>query len=354
MDQVDDDFFEGGFQTLGQFFTYLSMKYGTSPSIPVHIFILHPSKNVSIERIEEAADKRGLRFTYERVCKDLYKVIIRISVRSVEGYLFIQDGWWMLVSRGSGSIINDVLVKSFVKTHFFPILAPAHVPTDELVSIVTDLGSVYEEVTLDEFSMASERGSLREWLKSGDNVSKELCENLQKKYNSSFTAFRITASAKDSTPLKFRVYTESRLSFLSGSFGDFYQFVIIPFVRQSLHLLRTYDQRQRRISEGKLFIHGIRIHGKYELGDEDIKAVKEFIVRNYSTMLMHENPVIILQASDRKDGSSYDIYITQRAIDIIPLSKASSESLVSLCTAIVRRLPPFMRFEPVKPIETEI
>ena len=348
---VDQEFLKQRFHSTGQMFSYLTRSYGSSPGRPVHLIVMLPTKNVTVEKVEETAKNRGLLFKADPISDTLYRVTLGVKVRRVEGFLIAEDDWWLLISRGKGSSIHSVVVRSFIQNHFFPLIHPAYIDSREMTEILTDLMPLYNRLVLEEFSMASERSSLREWLKSRESFDVNLANDLQRKYNSSFTAFRVKGISEEIRPARFRIYTESRLCFLSGSFGDFFEFVVVPFIHKSLQMDKRYQNRERRVEDGKIRLFGVRIKGLNEFSKEDLASIRSFVQKQYSTVLIYENPLVALQASDYRDGSSFDIYLTESGIEIVPLTKSSSASLVELCTSMVRRLPPFASFEPIPPIE---
>ncbi|MHA1930691.1 MAG: hypothetical protein ACTSV2_19135 [Candidatus Thorarchaeota archaeon] len=353
MDDLDKDFLSQKFKSVSHLFSYITLRYGRSSSTPVHVFVIIPAKGVSVQKVNEVATKRSLIFRTKELDKNFYRITIGVKIRLIEGFLITTDEWWILISRGQGGVVRKVVIDSFVKNHFFSVLTPAYLEPIEMIEIINGLNSVYDRIVLDEFSMASERSSLREWLMSGEIFTDELCTKLQESYNSSFTGLRISGLSNDSDSCKIRIYSESRLCFLSGSFSDFYQFIIVPYLRRSLEVNRKYQNRERKVEDGKVSLFGVTIEGKTQFSTEELSSIRSFIQKDYYSGLIYENPIVILQASDRRDGSSFDVYITEQSIRIIPLTRASSGSLIELCTSIVRRLPPFISFRPTPVIETE-
>lgn len=351
MDDLDKRFLEHEFTSIGQLFHYITLRYGGRSSKPVHVFVLLPVEGTTVEKIAAEAKRRDHTFETNELSENLHRVTLGVKIRKVEGFLITEKDWWVLISRDMGHVIRSVLIDAFVKNHYLSVLSPAYVDPQEIVEIVLDTSSIYDKIVLDEYSMASERGSLREWLKSGEVFGQELANSLQTRYNSSFTALRVAGISENTDSSKFRIYTESRLCFLSGSFGDFYQFILVPFVRKSLLTNKRYANLERKLENGKVRIFGIKIEGQKSFSKEEIIGVRSFIQESYATFLLYENPVVVLQASDLRDGSSFDIYITDAAINIVPLSRATPGSLVGLCTSIVRRLPPFVQFQPVPPVQ---
>ncbi len=352
LDEFDVEFLNQKFQTIGHLFSYLSLKYGSTSSRPLHAFVLLPSRNVTVEKIRAAALSRDLTFDVKEICDRLYRADIGVKVRKVHGYILTAEDWWVFLSRDHGEVISSVLIESFVRNHFFSVLSPAYVNPQEMVDLALELQSVYDRIILEEFSMAGERGSLRKWLKSGDILTRDLASSLQKQYDSSFTGVRLTCTSNEADDGKIRLYTGSRLCYLSGSFGDFYQFVLLPYLRKSLETEKRYSNKQRHVDNGKISLHGVIVEGTTHLSKEEIQSIADFIKKQYATEVLHSNPIIILQASDQRDGSSFDVYITEKAVEIIPLTKASSGSLIELCSLIIRRMPPFASFRPLPPIET--
>lgn len=357
VDDYDKEFLNQKFGSIGHFFSYLTAKYGNSSSRPLHAFVVIPSNEATVERIAQSSKKRGILFEFKEICEKLYRVKIRIKVREIEGYIIEEKDWWIFISRNQGDEISDVVIRSLVRNHFFSVLSPAYIDPQDMIETILELEGTYDRIILEEFSMASERSSLREWLKSGDTFNLELALKLQRKYNSSFTGLRLLCYASDSGSSKLRIYTESRLCFLSGSFGDFYQFVIMPYIRRSLETDRRYMDRHRKVVDGRISLFGIGIssdepNGKeVTFSNEEINSIKSYIMKHYFIEILHDNPITILQATHPIDGSSFDVYLTNSSIEIVPLTKSSSGSIVELCSSILRRLPPFVRFKPLPPIE---
>jgi len=347
---IDGEFLEQRFTSSGQMFTYITDAFGRSPGSPVHLFVILPAKGVTVSKIVKAATKRRVTFSADRISDSLYRVRLGVRTRQIKGHLLTHKDWWLLITRGKGSTSYEVFIRSFVKNHFFPLLHPAYVDSHGLVKLAASLSSVFGTITLEEFSMASERGTLREWLQSGAVFSMETARSLQRKYDSSFTGLRLSGHSESVSTIRLRLYTESRLCFLSGSFGDFYEFVVIPFVHAALHTNKEYQGLERETIGGAVKISGIRIEAE-DVTDADLLSIKQFILRNYASEISYENPVVVLQATDLRDGSSFDIYITKQGIEIVPLAKASSASLLELCMSIVRRLPPFAQFKRIPPIK---
>ena len=349
--EIDKEFLSQKFRSTGHMFSYISDTYGKSPSTPLHVFILLPIRDATVEKVRDAAQQRDVIFETKKISEKIYRVSFGVKIRRIESFLVIDDDWWMILTVGDGSRASQVLIESFVRNHFFPVLYPAYLEPKDMIEIVSNLYSIYDFITLEEYSMASERAKFRVWLKSGEKFTTELADRLQEKNDASFTGLKVFAGSNTTDSTKLKIYSKSRLCFLSGSFGDFYEFGIVPYIHRTLQNSKTYSNLERRVDDGKLKLFGVHIKGREDFEKKDIEAVKEFIQSKYSTVLVHQNPVIVIQASDVRDGSSYDIYITQSDIDVIPLSKSTSGSLIELCTSIVRILPPFVEFQPKQPTE---
>jgi hypothetical protein len=74
---------------------------------------------------------------------------------------------------------------------------------------------------------------------------------------------------------------------------------------------------------------------------KDFAVLSTHIAKSsYSTAVIHSgNPWLILNALDRGDGSSFDIFGYTPEIQIIPASKASPESLMRLLNSIYEIFP---------------
>ena len=174
MDDSDKEFLNQEFKSVSHLFSYLTLKYGRSSATPVHVFVILPVAGATVERISEVCKNRKLTFDVKELAENLFRVTIGIEVSRVEGFLIADKDWWIFISRGGGNETKRVLIESFVKHHFFSVLNSAYIEPHDMIELVSDFSSLYDKIILEEFSMASERGSFRAWRKIKEEFDPDL------------------------------------------------------------------------------------------------------------------------------------------------------------------------------------
>jgi len=209
-----------------------------------------------------------------------------------------------------------------------------------LIDIVKESKRDFREIKVIEGTFCKSNESFRNWKKKPIDFSKADLINYSQKQNSRWTALAISVRVGEENYLRLRISDKGEVTLYRGSFEKFYNYFILNFIRKSIIFKRFMSNRERRVDDGRVVVRPIQVGFKKELNMGDIKIIKESLMKKYSSAVIHAgNPILMMQVTDKKDGSSFDIFASGKRLKITPLLKSSPISLTELFHNISNTLP---------------
>ena len=103
---------------------------------------------------------------------------------------------------------------------------------------------------------------------------------------------------------------------------------------------KFFSNRQRKIVDGKILLNPIRFILESPLNMGELGKIKAELIKSYSSIVIHSgNPILLIQITDKQDGSSFDFYAYEKKIEVVPLLKASSASITKIYKLISEIYP---------------
>ncbi len=329
------------FESVSQLFSFCTELYKQKSTSPLNAFVVFPIGKITPEDIAKHAKKRGLIFRSKKTGNNIYFVKIGVKKRILAFQLVVNEGWWLFLGEGRSRILRDVFLGSFIGNHFSWLLQSTYLNTDQMATILNDLGTKFKHVHIRGCRYYQPGVTKLEFRQKGFQISyyEGLLTDLENDSNGTLSAIKVEFYNSGTLRNKVRILTQSQMTFYGGYFTDFYQSVILPFVEEALNTKLRFTDRQRRIKQQKVMLSSTEIKCREKFEPDQIEALQKILVRNYSTSVVYYNPVLIAHVTDRTDGSCFDIYLEGNTIKIVPLNRATSGGFTQLFSLLVRYAP---------------
>jgi hypothetical protein len=309
--------------------------YSEGEAQALHLFTIFPFEGLNIDRLESIVRKKGLECFIEKLDKRLYRIEIIIRTRYEQGYLILDGDYWLFVSNGD--MIRQV-AESFLK-NMFPVIKPIYLDSEELFSVVDRLEETYDKTMFLDGTLVSQWKTLRNWQREPIEYSRGSLEEEEKKQEARWISLKLSNYIGNALKLKCRIYNNGHLTLYSGEFTKFYD-IALDIARIGSKKDKLFSNRQRKIAEGKILLNPLKFELADHLGMADLGKIKGELIKNYSATIIHSgNPILLVQITDKQDGSSFDFYSYGKKIEIVPLSKASSAAVTKIYGLISGILP---------------
>ena len=322
------------FSTISQFLSYCNdvVEYGTH----LNVFTLLTNRGVTINKIEDIAKRRGLFFEPKKHADNLYFCKLGVRKSCVSGFFLINEDFWLFITSDN----NANTIKSFSR-YFSPDLNLEYIDSDKLNRLIRELKEQYNRIILFEGTLIKEGETLRTWKKKPIEFSVTVSKRIESDEKARWSAISLLLSITGkSRGMRLRIYSYSQLTLYQGSFTDFYSNVISVYVLTLKHDAEFFRDRERKIVDKEIVLESITLMHEKNFEYSQIKTLVSRLTKGYMTSIISEgNPFLLMQITDRYDGSSYDFYIYKNKIEIVPLLKATSRSLNHLYASVLNVLP---------------
>lgn len=331
---------------------YLDELYSTSDSAPLHMFIA--LSKVPIEKIESYAYRHSRSISYKEIEKNFYKMELRIRTRGAEGWLVTRGELWIFYMRSDeGANIGDVVEKWI--DGMFPFISSAKIPSKNIYDMLDDLNRASKQgIEIADYLSRRYLGkkqwaSQKNWPKQ-NYVREELEERVAN--DDHFL---------DSVRLKFTSDEESfscafskngHLTYYQGGkrgFSNFYRLVVDNYIEKAFMHLKSFENKEAKISHKA---ENVVFPLRYLQTREDTFTLDRFekMVKatrsagDYLVSVIHKgNPWLYLTLLDREDGSNFEIYGFDDKIEIVPMLRATPESLARIEDLVYEVFPTIRR-----------
>lgn len=329
------------FESASKLFSYCTELYKQKKAPPLNAFVVFPVGDSTPESISEAAKKRRLTFEIQKTGKNIYLTRIGVRRRIVKFHLVANRGWWLFLGDEKTQVLRDVFLDSFIGNHLSWALEPGHLETNQLTKILDDLALKYDRVNVTGCRYYQPGVTKLEFRQRGFQISYHagLLKELEDDSNGTLSAIKIEFADPDSLQNRVRILTRSQMTYYGGYFMDFYQSVIIPYAEEAQNTRKRFSNRERRIEPHRVVFSPTRIKCSEAFNSDQIEQLQKVLVSHYSTSISYCNPVMIAHVTDRKDGSSFDIYLKSDSIQVVPLNRATSGGFTQLFALLTRYSP---------------
>jgi hypothetical protein len=326
------------FSSVSQLFAYFNEVYERGDEPPLHIFCILPKQGLTPEQLEEIALENELKCEFKKKGEKLYFFNIGIRKRAEAGYLLIDGSYWIFLTNQSNSRLRSIIT-SFVNK-LFPFIKLSYVNSIEILDLIERVSKSFDKTYFLEGTICSKGETFRNWKKKPIEFSVDVLNDRAEKENAKWSSILISSYVKDEPKLKIRLHDRGQLTLYKGSFNDFYKEVVIKFISKGLNTDKLFTHKERKVINNKVRLNPIKAILDENLNFEDITILKNSLLRKYSSAIIHAgNPMLLIQLTDKKDGSSFDLYASKNLIEIVPLMKASSGALTNLFSLISDILP---------------
>ena len=145
------------------------------------------------------------------------------------------------------------------------------------------------------------------------------------------------------------VRRSSGASFYGGSFRAFASAVLEPLAESAANRVQLLSHRERKM-QGELHPVVIRLNGDVFRSAEDTHRLRRHIeqLSEISVGVLHKNPYLHLLVADHRDGSTYDVVVTEPSqITIYPSFASSAQALGRITNELSEQFAGLSIAEPV-------
>lgn len=329
------------FESVSKLFSYCTELSKEKGKPPLNAFVVFPTKERSPEDISKIARKRKLKFRIQKTGKNLYFVKVGVRKRLVPFQLIANKSWWLFLGDGKSRILRDVLIGSFIGNHLSWALEPAYIDTVQFANLFDGLALQFDRVSVTDCRYYQPGVTKMEFRRKGFQLPyySGLLRQLEDDTNGTLSAAKIEFSSPESLTNKARIQTQSQLTFYNGYFTDFYQSIVLPYAEEAQNTRNRFSNKERRIETKGMVIHPTTIEYSKGFTTEEIEKLQEVLVREYSTSIVYYNPVMIAHITDRLDGSCFDIYLEEKKVQVVPMTRATSGSYTQLFSLLAKYSP---------------
>ena len=320
-------------KSVSQLFSYLNSIH-KKMNVSTHVFIVSIEKPVLPNQIEEFAKYNGLISEFRKKSDDLYLFTVGARTNYDEGYLITKKDFWVFITDEDGYNIQR-----FVR-NLHPLLKLIFVDSDSILRLVQEANDKFKLINLVEGTLCSKGETFRNWKKEPIKFSIPSLHKMANNKDAKWSGITLLCYKEGEAELKLRINEQGHLALYRGQFTDLYEIFILPYISEGLRIKTNFVNRERKVCDGEIKLNPIFMNIKEELSIIDIGILKKALLKNYLGAVMHAgNPILMMQITDKSDGSSFDIYASKRKIEVVPLTKSSSASLTGVFSLISDMLP---------------
>lgn len=311
---------------------------------PLHVYTVFPK--IEVERISDLARKARVGAIIEKKGNNVYELEIVSAYKKNRAYGHLVDfkNYWIILIRTIESpTVAGNTTKRWLE-RMYPVISRSYIKPSDLLGIMDDLSHIREsKLELRGYILRSHDRpeTTKKWPK-GTLYSRERIENTISNENKLLEGIDFILSI-DGTFFHVRMQIDGHSVFYSGGFrcfSNFQRLILSRYNEIALSNRDFFSNKERREINGNIEISQIYIQPKEKLTKKDLETLSLHLSTKYSVAIFHSgNPWLLLNAIDRGDGSSFDIYGYTSEIQIVPFNKATPESLMRLCYNINEVFP---------------
>ena len=318
-------------------FSYLTDAYaGKAPALHCFTFLL--DRRFSLDEALGLARDKGIELDLTKRSEDLY--LLRVGVRtSYEiGHFFAMDNNWLFLSDGQTAKLNSTIGALAKST--FPALKLAYVPSKTLLKRIAKIAERYDQLIVSEGTIRTKGQTSRNWKTEPVGFTIRRMEREADNADGKWTSISFRGLAHGSEVLSCRIYERGHLTLYSGRFPEFYQDVVLPYLSDARGFHERLRGKERKETPRGPALHPLAFSLHKTITAGEMQLLRGEIIRNYAAAVTHPgNPMLMMELSDRNDGSGFDLYAYGSKVQIVPQLKATPGALTELIALIYDVLP---------------
>lgn len=333
-------------RTSSDLYSFLDAEYALSEQRPLHIIVCF--SRIKPQQLPGVAQQAERSARVNQIGENLYEVKLHLKKRGVSGWLVVKGPIWQfyLDSVNSHAESGNIL-ESWI-SGMFPSLAFGRVESVQLLDILDSLDSVEgAKLGLADYLLKSFPGgySSKNWVR-GDPYRRKELERIVSFANKVLHAIHFELFSDD-VSFEARFSRFGHLVYYGGSkrgFESFYRLVVDSMISAAIMHRDRLSEKEKRVVGENVKVSPIVYHlDKKTLSPRnDFERIQEAMSTGsgyYSSLLSSGNPWLYLHLIDRGDGSIYDLYAFEKRLELVPLDKATPESLSKLNALIEETVP---------------
>ncbi len=316
----------------------------------VHIFLAFPHKRIgnnvkTFHELLESALEKGDRFNYLQIAEETYEVKLRGYVREISGYLIpYETHWRFFLPKRTGQQENIRSIASSFLYNSYPLLARARIKTPQLLSLIDQLTENAAKVLIREFTLFSyaRKETTRKWGRK--EYSRKEMQELLNREKAGLKALLFDYLSEGKVLFEVRIRRDGSITVYGGSQECLFEVIrllIDSYLKIAYQNMIGFSNKERKIIREEVQIFPITYKIRdFQLSSDNIRTFVNFLKSNFWIMSKFgENPWAWLAITDKKDRSTYDIFIYEDEIKIIPFLRATPMSLSLLDEIITTTFP---------------
>jgi hypothetical protein len=311
---------------------------------PLHIYTVLPK--IEVEQISDFARKAGVGAATKKIGNNVFTLEILSAHKKTlaHGWLVdLKSYWIILIKTIESSTVAQNMTKRWLE-RMYPVISRSYIKPSDLLNIMDNLSYIEKsKLELRAYILRSfdKPETTKKWPKE-TLYSRTMIENTIKSENKLLEGINFVFSI-DGTYFDTRVHIDGHFVFYRGDyrcFSNLQRLILSSYNEIALLNRRFFSNRERRHVNGDVEISQIYLKPKEKLTKENLEALSLHLSTVYSIAIFHSgNPWLSLNAIDRSDGSSFDVYGYTSEIEIVPFNKATPESLMRLFYNITKVFP---------------
>jgi hypothetical protein len=311
---------------------------------PLHVYTVLPK--IEVGKIPDLAREAGVGAVIKKIGNNVYDLEIVSAHKRNRAFGWLVDfkNYWIILFRTIESpTFAGNITKRWIE-RMYPVISRSYIKPSDLLRIMDHLSDIKESrLELRGYILRSHDRpeTTKKWPK-GTLYSRTMIENTISNENKLLEGINFIFSI-DETFFDVRMQIDGHFVFYRGGsrcFSNFQRLILSSYNEIALFNRNFFADKERREIDGNIEIHQIYLQPKEKLTKGDLETLSLYLSTIYSIAIFHSgNPWLLLNAIDRGDGSSFDIYGYTSEIQIVPFNKATPESLMRLCYNITEVFP---------------
>jgi len=328
------------------FIMELAPNYASGIAPPLHLFVAFPE--IDLSNLPNVAVSAGVAADVKRLDGELCDLVVRLRKRRASAKLRVSDSNWMIMVSSPESPVTsgEVFEKWLDSMH--PKLVSAFFDSRQVLDLVDSFGNLEmpPEISVSEFVLREyPKGPTHKTWEKGKPYDRSIIEKQIKENNAALDSIKFRIFA-DRDSFECRVSRNGHMVFYEGSISQFMSLVVSPMAEIAKVNYDFFRDRERDFVQGEIVLNEIRLKTEKDIPTRHLERLGDAICNAFVGAVLHSgNPMLYVNAIDRLDGSMFDICAYPDEITIIPYSKATPSSLISLYMLITEVAPLTRRME---------
>jgi hypothetical protein len=325
---------------------YLDNEFSISGRRPIHIIICFSKiKPTQLPGVAQLAERTA---SVEQVGDNLFQIKLFLKKRGASGWLVTKGEIWTFYVESITSPVDAGNILETWISGLFPTLVFARVESTQLLNLLDSLDQIPDaKLGLQDYLLKSFPGGLssKSWV-AGQPYRRADLEKITSVEKKVLHAVHFQMISKDLN-FEARISRLGHLVYYGGTkrgFDNFYRLVMDSIITESLRHRDRLTEKEKRIVNDEVKLYPIT----YDVGRKALSPKPDFEKLEdamssgsgyYMSLLSGGNPWMYLHVIDRGDGSVYDLYAFEHRLELVPLEKATPESLAKINALIEEVIP---------------